>query len=249
MKFLAMLAMLCTLLTAQGSGRAASAPTVEEVLAKHYRARGGLDKIRAIQSLVMRGHYKEGDFESATFIEWKRPSLRVVGLPPVGYYEGFDGTTWELSTSDGKVRRPDGAAAAAGRRGAEFDESIVDHASKGHTVSLSAKTQKVAGRDAYEVVVRLADGWTKVYYVDTETLLVVALRKAMPVHATGPDVESLTHFEDYREVAGVLYPHRFVEYKVATGAVMNTLRWDEIRANVALAGERFHPEFWLRKDG
>jgi hypothetical protein len=248
MKYLTMLAMVCALVATQGLGRAASAPTVDEVLARHYRARGGLDKIRAIRSVVMRGVYKEGDFESATFIEWKRPSSRVVGLPPVGYYEGFDGTTWELSTGDGKIRRPDGAAAAAGRRGAEFDESIVDYASKGHTVSLGAGTRKVAGREAYEVVVRLADGWEKVYYIDAQSYLVVALRKAMPLHATGPDVESLTVYEDHRAVAGVLYPHRGVEYRTATGAVMNTLQWDEIRANVELGDERFHPEFWLKKN-
>ena len=87
----------------------------------------------------------------------------------------------------------------------------------------------------------LQDGWAKDYYLDTKSYLIVALRKAMPLHATGPDIESLTMYEDYKPVAGVLYPHSFVERNTRTGDIMNTLHWKQIEANVEIDDRQFNP--------
>jgi hypothetical protein len=110
------------------------------------------------------------------------------------------------------------------RRRAEarsFDESIIDYRQKGHRAEFIGK-EKVDDKNVYHLRVRLSDGWVKDYYLDAHTHLIVALRKAMPLHATGPAIESLTVYADYRPVAGVLYPHSFVERNTATGQIMNT---------------------------
>jgi hypothetical protein len=126
-----------------------------------------------------------------------------------------------------------GAAADAGRRGAEFDESFVDYARKGHKVEMLG-AESFANRPAHRIRVTLADGWAKEYVFDDSTGLILALKKAMPLHATGARITSITAYEDWRAEEGVLQPHRFAEHDVRSGRLMNTLQWDSIRTNVKL---------------
>ncbi len=83
--------------------------------------------------------------------------------------------------------------------------------------------------------VTLADGWEKEYFFDTKTHLIVALRKSMPVHATGAAVVSLSYYGDWRRDGAVLEPHAFVEREVKTGRTMNALHWDAIELNAELS--------------
>ena len=218
--------------------------SADEIINKYIKARGGYKKLKAIKTLRMTGTYQEGKNTFGTYIEWKRPWFRVVvvGVPDEFYREGFNGTSWEYSlpTKALKITEPSSAAGTATRRGAEFDESIIDYRAKGHRVYFVGQ-ERLAGKNVYHLRVTLRDGWAKDYYLDTESYLIVALRKAMPLHATGPDIESLTMYEDYRSVAGVLYPHSFVERNTRTGAILNTLHWKEIEANVEIDDRQFDP--------
>lgn len=217
----------------------------DSVIARYYAAIGGRAALLADTTLAFSGHYEEGDFKAQTTILWKRPNLRrvsVVGPDGFPYLEIFDGTDeWEVSEAFNKpVQHDTGAAERAGRRGAEFDESFVDFRAKGHRV-VSLGTPMLEGKRVYELSVTLQDGWSKEYYFDAESGLLVALRKAMPLHATGPDVVSLSYFRDYKRVGRVLRPFAPEERNVATDKLMNTLRWDTIEHNVPIRTEAFRP--------
>jgi hypothetical protein len=103
----------------------------DRLINEHIRALGGYKKIKTIKSLRMTGTYQEGKNTFGTYIEWKRPFFRVVvvGVPDEVYREGFNGTSWEYSapTGDLKITESSSAAGKAARRGAEFDESIIDY--------------------------------------------------------------------------------------------------------------------------
>lgn len=75
----------------------------------------------------------------------------------------------------------------------------------------------------------------KDYYFDPVTHLILALRKAMPIHATGPAVESITEYGDRRQEGGLLQPYKFVERVVRTERILNTLEWDRITSNGVIA--------------
>lgn len=241
--FVSCTALLVLFVTFAAAGQA-YAQSADAIIDKYLKARGGYKKLKAIETLRMTGTYQEGEASFGTYIEWRRPSSRVVvvGVPNEVYREGFNGTSWEYSAPSGdlKITEPTSAAGKAARRGAEFDESIVDYREKGHSVDLIGR-EKLNGRDVYHLRVTLNDGWVKDYYLDTKTHLIVALRKAMPLHAIGPDIESLSMYEDYKPVAGVLFPHLFVERNTATGKIMNTLRWERIEANVRIDERQFSP--------
>ena len=228
----------CTHSGPRASETAPAADSPDAIIAHYYRAIGGHDRLESITSRHMWGVYSEGKFSATTDMAWKRPMWRRVNVhaPGYDYSEGFDSLTWEYGFQTGKMIIDTGAAADAGRRGAEFDESFVDAASKGHQVSLVG-AERFADRPSHRLRVSLADGWEKEYVFDDSTGLIVALRKAMPVHATGAPVTSVTVYDDWRAEGGVLQPHRFIERELQTNRLMSTLQWDSIRTNIDL-GER-----------
>ena len=211
----------------------ATASSPDAIFAHYFRAIGGRDRLERVESRHLWGVYTEGTLTAKTDIVWKRPMWRRVNVhaPGFDYSEGFDGRTWEYSFQRQKLVVDTGAAADAGRRGAEFDESFVDYAGKGHQVSVVG-AELFEDRQAHRVRVTLADGWEKQYLFDDSTGLILALRKAMPIHATGAPVTSVTTYEDWRAEGGVLQPHRFVERELQGGRLLNSLQWDSIRTNV-----------------
>jgi hypothetical protein len=199
----------------------------DSVFEKYYRAIGGLDRLLGVSSRQMHGTYTEGTLLARTDIAWQRPDVRRVNVhaPGFEYSEGYDGRTWEFNFQSGQLVVDTGFAADAGRRGAEFDESFVSYDRKGHQVAVLG-LEEFAGRQARRIRVTLSDGWVKEYLFDLQSGLIVALRKAMPIHAKGPVVESLTSYEDWRPTLGLLQPHRFIEREAGTGRLLNTLQWD-----------------------
>lgn len=51
---------------------------------------------------------------------------------------------------------------------------------------------------------------------------------------------------DYREVAGVLFPHSFAETEIATGKTLNEMEWGSIAANRDLPERWFAPPQFTR---
>lgn len=218
------------------------AKTADQVIGRYYEAIGGYDVLKKVRSRRMRGTYVEGDLRATTYIAWARPAMRRVNIhaPGFEYSEGFDGSTWEYNFQTQAFKRDSGAAEAAGRRGAEFDESFVDYRSKGHRVALVG-VDSIGGRKASHVRVTLRDGWVKEYYFDTHTHLIIAMRKAMPIHATGAAVTSLSYYEDWKRNGDLLEPHTFIERDAATGRIMTTLHWDVIESNPKLLASELRP--------
>lgn len=217
--------------------------TADAMIDEYYRAVGGYTGIKAIRTHRMLGTYVEGALHATTDIVWQRPALRRVNVhaPGFEYSEGYDGETWEYNHLTGKAVIDTGAAADAGRRGAEFDESFVDYRAKGHRVELVGR-EMLGAADVVHLRVTLSDGFTKDYYFDANTHLIAAVGKAMPIHAVGAPVKTLSFYEDWRVDGDVLQAHSFVEKEVATGKVMNTLHWDRIENNVPIqAGEIGNP--------
>ncbi len=218
----------------------------DSIVARYYTAIGGREKLLADSTLRMSGTYQEGSFNAIGTMLWRRnPNARRVSVTAsdgFAYVEIFDGSNvWEYSEMFHKPAQLDtGAAERAGRRGAEFDESFVEYRTKGHRIQ-SAGRQKLDGRDADRIVVALSDGWVKEYYFDPSTGLMIALRKAMPLHARGEDIESLSYYSDYRKVGNVLRPFSIDERNVRTGKLMNSVRWTSIQANAPILEAAFIP--------
>ncbi len=123
----------------------ASAQTVDEILAKNAAARGGLDKIKAVQTMRLTGTMTVGPGMEAPFVmEQKRPNLMRMEFTLQGMtgIQAFDGKVgWQLMPFSGR-KDPEPMAEDALKQAqeqADFDGPLIDAKAKGNTVELVAR--------------------------------------------------------------------------------------------------------------
>ena len=226
-------------------------PSADDIVARHVQARGGLERLRALRTVVYRsGTYREGTFTSSgrAFMAMARPYYKVVGDPDDAegsFREGYDGSAWEWYRSPGFVVRTVGAANAAIRHNLDPEGPLVNYRAKGSTVERLAD-DSVDGRRAYALRLTLRDGTRDVVLIDAATFLISASRKSAPVHAFGAPVSSEERYGDYRAVDGILFAFRATETEIATGREMNSMQWGAIEVNRELPPEWFSPPVFAR---
>jgi outer membrane lipoprotein-sorting protein len=217
----------------------AAAQTVDEVIAKSFEARGGLDKLKAIQSIRMTGKMTMGPMEMPMVIETKRPaSIRLdVTVQGTLAVQAYDGTTgWAISPmGTGLAERVPPEAAKQMAAQADMDGPLVDYKAKGHQVELLGK-EKVEGRDAFKLKVTKKDGGVEYYFLDAQSWLPVRFEGTQTVRGTEIEGEGL--IGDYKEVAGFLWPH-FIQNGAKGRPEKQTITIEKIEINPAIDDARF----------
>ncbi|HEY2828692.1 MAG TPA: hypothetical protein VGJ88_01140 [Thermoanaerobaculia bacterium] len=235
--------MLATLATA------APVTTADEVIERYAAARGGIERMHGIRTVIYRGEYREGEHVSSdAALSLMRPYYKLVGDAEhrdPDFAEGYDGSAWEFYREPGIVVRTVGAASEAGRHAVSIDGPLIGYRERGWEVALAGK-ERIDGRDAWHLVITMPDGFRQDEFVDAETWLLIAERKAAPVHAFGNKVASEERIGDYREVAGVLFPFAHKEVELSTGRVLNEMQWKAIVVNHELDAAIFSPPEWTR---
>ena len=234
----AILAVLAVLVIGPRTGqtqtpRVVTPPTAQEIVRRYIDARGGLEKLRAIRTLVFKGPPRPNG----------RPGRQILRARPFYFSiggEGNDGSPWEAYDEFGLQPRVTDAPGAALRHTAYFDDPLVMTLEPGWSVELTG-SERIADRDAWRLRIEYPDGFVTESFVDKSTWLLVARRFTAPVHAFGASVTSQAIFGDYRPVNGVLYPFSLREVDLATGEAMDAFTWQSIEANVALDPAVFSP--------
>ena len=219
----------------------ASAQTLDEVLAKNYKALGGLDKIKAVQTIRMTGTMTVGPGMEAPFIlEQKRPNLArmeftIQGMTGVQAYDGKVG--WQLMPFQGR-KDPEPLPEDAMRQMEEqsdFDGPLMDYKAKGNTVELVGK-DKVEGSDVYKIKVTLKNGDLLYIYLDADQYLEVRTESKNTVRGT--DVEGESTIGDYKEVGGLMFPHAMEQGQKDNPQKMK-MTINKIELNVPIDDARF----------
>jgi hypothetical protein len=221
----------------------AALPSADEIIRHHIGALGGQKNLDALESLIIRGTYTEHGQSNTAQLARMRPFYKLVGDPlqrSAKFEEGYDGSAREFYGDPGIVVRTVGPASAAARHGLYILGNLVDFKEQGSTVSLLGRV-KIDGRNAYQLRVRMLDGFEQDEFIDALTWLVVADRKVAKVHAFGSDVSSETRWSDYRAVNGVLFAFLNVEVDLSTGRELNRFQTDRIEVNLKLNVSMFMP--------
>jgi outer membrane lipoprotein-sorting protein len=190
----------------------ARADTVDELIAKNVKARGGIEKIRAVQSLRTRGKIfsGQGDFsiELAYVQTIKRPGMirqeySVQGLTSVSAYDGSVG--WQIQPFEGRLD-PE-KLSADDVKGlkllADLDGPLVDYAAKGNQVEYLG-TEDVDGTDAHKLKVTLKDGDIVYVYLDPDYFL--QIRMIIQSRIRGAEYVEELDLGNYEQVNGVMLP-------------------------------------------
>jgi outer membrane lipoprotein-sorting protein len=188
----------------------ASAETVDELIAKNVAAKGGLDRIKAVQSLRLTGKMTVGPgMEAPATIELKRPNKMRLDLTYQGMslVQAFDGKAgWQIIPFQGNPNpepmSPEDLQDA--EENADMDGPLVDYKAKGHEVELVGK-EKVEGTDTYKIKVTRKTGKLEYIYLDAESYLEIKGESKRMVRGTEQEAEQT--IGDYKEVGGILYPH------------------------------------------
>jgi len=219
----------------------ASAQTLDEVLAKNLKAKGGVEKIKAVSTVRTTGTMTIGPGIEVPFVmEQKRPnSMRMeIAFQGMTIIQAYDGKTgWMLNPLQGR-KEPEPMPEDALRQvdlQADMDGPLVDYKSKGSTLELVGK-DKVEGADAYKLKLTLKSGDTLFIYLDADQFLEVRMDAKMKIRGT--DVESETTIGDYKEVGGMMMAHA-MESAQKGAPQKQKMTIQKVELNVAIDDARF----------
>lgn len=190
----------------------ASAFTVDELVSRNIEARGGIDAIRAIQSIKASGrmNFSGGDFSvdlgfsSLNERDAKvRTEASIQGLTQVTAYDGRE--AWTINPFQG--RRDPERMSAEDAKGlevqADIDGPLVDWKQKGHQVEYLG-TEDMDGTEAHKLKVTLKNGDIQYRYLDPDYFLEILVVNQS--RRRGVESEFETEMGNYEKVGGVYMP-------------------------------------------
>jgi hypothetical protein len=188
----------------------AAAQSIDEIVARHIAARGGLERWQAVRSLRMTGRATAGPGREALVVrEIKRPGrvrteFTFQGITGVYAYDGARG--WQVSPLTGVVEPqaldPENAQAALEQ--ADLEGPLVGGTKKGYAIALIGR-ETIAGRDAFRIRLTPKTGPVLEQHLDAETYLL--LRTDSTRQLRGRTVQLETSFSAYRAIGGLMFPH------------------------------------------
>lgn len=226
----------CGIASAQGA-----APSVDDVVAKHIGALGGVDKIRAIKTSKTTGKMilGGGQMEASMVAYARRPAQRMeITMQGQKIVQAFDGTTaWMINPmmGGGEPQRMPADEAKAAAADADADGSpLIDYKTKGNKVELQGK-EDVEGAMAYKLRITLKSGNATTLLIDEKSYLpvkTITKRKQM-----GQEVELEAYTSNYKAVDGVMMPFNS-EIRVGGRTMMQSVI-DKIETNVPVDDAMF----------
>ncbi len=222
----------------------AVAYTAEELVAKNSEAKGGIEKLHAIQSLRLSGKLLINggalQLEYATLV--KRPQLvryeaKLQGLTQVQAYDGSQ--AWQINPFQG--RKDPEKLSSDDAKGMSEDASdmlgaLVDYRQKGCQVE-SLGTEDVDGTEAYKLRVTRPNGDLIYVYLDPDYFLEIRTVSRRIEH--GVANETITDYGDYEKVNGV-----FLALSQESGpkgsSERQKVQFETAEVNVAIDDTQFH---------
>ncbi|HEX2835587.1 MAG TPA: hypothetical protein VHW00_21420 [Thermoanaerobaculia bacterium] len=214
--------------------------TVDEILAKNAEAKGGMEKLRSVNSMTMTGKMSFGPIEAPFVMTKKRPENMKVDFTVQGITgtQAYDGSTgWMVMPFMGK-KDPEamsGDELKAVKEQADFDGPFIDYAKKGNKIEFLGKGD-VEGTPTYKLKLVTKEGTESTVYLDAESFLEIKIESKRKVQ--GQDVESETVIGNYKEVGGILFPFS-VESKAKGMPGGQVITLDKIELNPALDDASF----------
>jgi hypothetical protein len=187
--------------------------TVDEIIAKNVKARGGIEKLRAVRSVRTVAKFSQGTLRAEYRRENKRPGrvreeYALQGMAQIQAYDGTD--AWQISPFGGRkdAERMSDDDAKSLRVDADMDGPLVDYKEKGHQAELLGH-DSVEGTDCFKVKLSMKNQDVRYYYLDADSFL--ELKVEVQTTIRGALQESEIYYGDYEEVNGIYYPFAVVQ--------------------------------------
>src|SRR5215470_17105110 len=187
----------------------AAAQTADEIVAKSLAARGGAEKIKAVQSQRISGTISFQGTDGPFVIELKRPmklhmEVTLAGQKLVRVYNG-KGAGWTVNpfAEDHSAQPMAEEDLKNINDEADFDGPLVDYKAKGNQVELQGK-DKVEGKEAFKIKMTRTTGEARTYFIDATSFQVVKWEGM--THVEDKEILVENYLRDYRDVNGLQFP-------------------------------------------
>lgn len=214
-----------------GAG-AASAQTIDEVIAKYRAAKGG-DAWQKVDSMRMTARIVTQGIELPMTIVTKRPNKmrQDMSFQGVSIVQAFDGTTaWGINPMMGTSDPSEvtGPMADALKDQADFDGALFDFAKKGSTAEVVG-TEDLNGTKVVHVKLTTKNKQVQHYYLDAATMLEKKVVMEADMGAGPMTIE--TELSNYQTFDGIPVPMS-VTQNAPTGQVAITVEKVEFNVDV-----------------
>jgi CubicO group peptidase (beta-lactamase class C family) len=220
--------------------------TVDELMAKVIDALGGEANVRKLSTRVtefdmdlenqgIRGYgvtYAKAPNKAAS-----ETTMTALGKTIATGWEYFDGTNGEEAYSFAPVEKFAGKSLEDAKLGADF-YSALDWKTGYKKVEVTG-TAKVGGEDAYVVSFEPEKATPYKEFYSTKTFLLLK-REGVVTSSTSPQQIPYTiTYSDYRDIDGVKLPFKTVNYSIANGNIVTTVK--TVKQNVPVDDKIFAP--------
>jgi hypothetical protein len=213
----------------------ASSSELEVILRKHLEAVGGEMAVARLNSVKSSGVVLISG-QRVPFELWSAFPNKLRVESSIGdriYVQCYDGSNppWQWfpeSIYSIPEELPDEAAVEF-ISDSDFNGPLINHRGKGHELTLEGKISNDA-RDAYRLVLVEKTGLRSIFQLDAESYLIV--RRSGMRKGAGAAIELDTYYLDYRQVSGVLLPHRYEVYRGTT--LVRTTLIQSLNGNVRI---------------
>ena len=215
-------------------------PSIDDIVQKNTEARGGLDKIRAIQTLKLVGTAQiNGSIQAEITVQAKRPNLfrMDLNLPQGALTEAFDGTdAWGVNPFTGApgAQKHDAAESRAAIDNADMDGPLVDYQARGNKVELLG-AEDVGGNPAYKLKVTTKGGTVSTLWIDQKTWHEAKMLQSRKQN--GQDVDVSITFSNFKPVNGVIMP---LTHEQQVGPISMKIDFASAQANQPIDETIFH---------
>ncbi len=221
---------------------AAVGQTADEIVKKALDARGGIEKIKAVQSERVTGHisFSQG-VEGSFVVELKRPQkmhveISIEGQKIVRVYDGKS-TGWMVNPfAENKEAQPLSSEDLKDISDeSDFDGPLVDYKAKGNQIELAGQ-EKLDDQPVYRLKLTNKNGDIRFYFFDASSFL---LLKWEGIRKTGDqELPWESFFSEFHEVQGLKYPYR-IEQGSPGSEMRQTLTAEKIEIDPPIDDSRF----------
>lgn len=219
---------------------------VNELMQKTIEAAGGEANWRKITTRVsefdldlenqgVKGYgtsYAKAPNKGAT-----KTTLTALGKTIATGFDRFDGTGGEESYSFAPVDKYTGKRLDDARLGADF-YSLLDWKTNFKKVEITG-VGKVGDEEAFIVAFEPEKGTNFTEYYSTKTFLLLKREGVVPSSTSEQQLPYVVTYSDYRSIDGIVLPFKTVNYSIANGNIVTTLR--SVKHNVPVDDSTFAP--------
>ncbi len=212
------------------------AQTADEIINKHLEARGGADKLRALQSMIMEGSMNQGGTDVQMkfyYVNNKATKVEFTAAGQSGYNIVTSTEGWVFNPFMGHSAAEAMPADALKDAQSQLDMQgpLLDYKAKGHKVEYLGK-ESVQGKEFYKIKLTRSSGKIITYYINKDYLVDKIVTTAL---SQGSEQEVTQEYSDYRKT-----PEGYMVAFKRTSAT-NEISFDKIEINPKIDDAVFKP--------